>query len=196
MVAWIHCAHVNFLVRKDDDNPIFYVDGHLLLDIDGLCCERLDLLKKRFATPSHRVARIDVNGDQVAFKAHEHLALVGAPLRTQIRRSEPVAIKVAALHWSGVIDGAAAATWGAVSAPYSNRLVERFNPREFAAQRAFAATSPGHEWNRISCITRHQAHCLAPVELNWPSSFEQPSRVKNRSACRVRAATGIGDCLK
>jgi hypothetical protein len=75
-----------------------------------------------------------VNGDQVAFMAHEHFALVWAPLRTQSRRCEPGANKLAALCWSCFIDSATAATRGAVSAPRPSRLVERFNVQELAAK--------------------------------------------------------------
>ena len=39
VVARIHSAHVNFLVRKDDDDSIFNVNGHLLLGIYGTSCK-------------------------------------------------------------------------------------------------------------------------------------------------------------
>jgi hypothetical protein len=108
-------------------------------------------LKKRLATPCGGVARVDVDCDEVAFMPHEHLTLVGAPLRTESRRCEPGAKKFAALGWPRFIDCTAAATRRAVSAPCSNRLVESFNPEELAAQRAFAATSSLDKSNWISC---------------------------------------------
>jgi hypothetical protein len=145
MVAGIHRADVNFFVWKDDDDAIFNVDGHLLVGVYGTRGECLDLLKKWLATPSSGVARVDVDCDEVAFVPHEHLALVWAPLRTESRRREPGTKKFAALGWPSFIDRAPAATWSTVSAPSSNRLVESFDPKELAAQRAFAATSPRHE---------------------------------------------------
>jgi len=85
MVAGIHRAYVNFFVWKDDDNAIFNVDGDLLIGVHGPRGEYLDLLKKWFATPGGGVARVDVNGDEIALMPHEHLALVGPPLRTESR---------------------------------------------------------------------------------------------------------------
>jgi hypothetical protein len=152
MVAGIHGTHVNFFVWKDDDNVIFNVDGHLLVGVYGTRGKYLDLLKKWLATPGGGVARVDVDCDEVALMPHEHLALVGPPLRTQSRRCEPGAKKFATLRWPRFIDCATAAAGGAVSAPSSNRLVESFNPEELAAQRAFAATSSRQEWDRVSRV--------------------------------------------
>jgi hypothetical protein len=86
MVTGIHCAHVDFLVREDDDDSVLDVNGHLLFGVYGARGECLDLSKKRFATPGGGVARIDVDRDEVSFMAHEHLAFVGAPLRAECCR--------------------------------------------------------------------------------------------------------------
>jgi hypothetical protein len=145
VVAGIHRAHVNFLVRKDDGNAISNVDGHLLIGVYGTRGEYLDLVEKWLATPGGGVARVDMDCDEVALMPQEHFALVGAPLGTESRRCEPSAKKIAALGWPGFIDRATAATGGTVSAPCSNRLVESLNPEKLATQRAFAATSPRHQ---------------------------------------------------
>jgi len=152
MVARIHRTDVNFFVWKDDDNAIFDVDGHLLVGVYGTRGECLDLLKKWLATPSGGVARVDVDCDEVALMPHEHLALVGAPLRSESRRREPGAKKIATLGWPRFIDRATAPTWGTVSTPRPNRLVESVNPQQLAAQRTFAAASTRQKSNRSSCI--------------------------------------------
>jgi len=149
MVAGIHRTHVNFFVWKNDDNAIFNVDGHLLIGVYGARGEYLDLLKKWLATPGGGVARVDMDCDEVALMPHEHLALVGPPLRTQSRHCEPGAKKFAAFGWACFIDRATAATWGTVSAPGSNRLVQSFNPKELAAQRTFAAAAARQKSNQF-----------------------------------------------
>src|SRR5882724_5520633 len=76
-VAGIHGSYVNFLVWEDDDHSVFHIDHHLLLAIYRFACELLELLKERLSPPGRWVARIDVEGDQVALHAQEHFAFVG-----------------------------------------------------------------------------------------------------------------------
>ena len=151
-VAGIHGTYVNFLVRKDDENSVFDVDDYLLLLVNRFFCEVFELPKKWFSAPSHGVAGIDVNREQIALHAQKHFTFVGTPLRAQRWRGQPRTIKIAALGWPAFVDGASAPTRGAMRAPYSNRLVECVNPEEFATQRALTATSPGHQLNHVICI--------------------------------------------
>ena len=72
-------------VLYDDDDSVCYVDGHLLLCVYGTSGECFDLLKKRFATPGGWVTRVNMDRDEVALMAHEHLALIGAPLGSECR---------------------------------------------------------------------------------------------------------------
>ena len=150
-VAGIHGTYVNFLVWKDNENSVFYIDDYLLLAVNRLVCELFKLPKKWLSTPSHRVAWIDVNREQIALHAQKHFTFVGAPLRAQRWPGQPTAIKVAALRWPAFVDGASATTRRAMRAPYANRLVECVNPEELATQRALTATSPGHQLNRVIC---------------------------------------------
>ena len=150
-VAGIHGTYVNFLVWKDDENSVFHIDDYLLLAINRFFCEFFKLPKKWFSAPSHGVTGIDVNREQIAFHTQKHFTFVGTPLRTQRWRGQPRTIKVAALGWPAFVDGASAATRGAMSAPGADRLVERINPKQLAAQRAVAATSTGHERNHVIC---------------------------------------------
>jgi len=81
VVSGIHGTHIHFLVRKDDDHSVFYINHHLLLIVCRFACEFFELLKVRLSAPSGRIAWINVKRDQIALQAQKHLAPVGAPLR-------------------------------------------------------------------------------------------------------------------
>jgi hypothetical protein len=151
-VAGAHGIYVDFLVWKDNETSVFHIDDYLLLALNRFVCEFFALPKKWFSTPSHRVAGIDVNREQIALHAQEHFTFVGAPLRAERWPGQPTAIKVAALHWPAFVDGVSATTRGAMRAPCSNRFVECVNVEEFATQRALTAASPGHQLNHVRCI--------------------------------------------
>jgi hypothetical protein len=61
-------------------------------------------------------------------------------------------MKVAALGWPALVDGATAAARSAMNAPLARGLVERVNPQKLAAKRAFAAASPRHQLHHIARI--------------------------------------------
>jgi len=151
-VAGIHGTYVSFLVWKDNENPVFHIDDYLLLAVNRFFCELFKLTKKWLSTPSHRVAWIDVNREQIALHAQKHFTFVGAPLRAKRWPGQPTAIKVAALRWPAFVDGASTMPRCAMRAPCANRLVEGVNAEEFATQRALTATSPGHQLNHVRCI--------------------------------------------
>ena len=160
-VAGIHGTYVNFLVWKDDENSVFHIDDYLLLAVNRFVCEFFELPKKWFSAPSHGVAGIDVNREQIALHAQKHFTFVGTPLRAQRWRGQPTTIKVAALRWPAFVDGASATPRGAMRAPYANRLVECVNPEEFATQRALTATSPGHQLNHVAAISQQYRSNIA-----------------------------------
>src|SRR5215831_15411720 len=65
LVAGVHGAHVDLLVGKDDDDPVFHIDDHLLLAVYRFVRELFELLKKRLAAPGRGVAWIDMQGDEI-----------------------------------------------------------------------------------------------------------------------------------
>jgi hypothetical protein len=137
MIAWIHCADLDFLVGKDSDDPIPDVDNHLLVDFSPLGREMLERPKKRLAAPGCGVAWIDMNRDQFAIRFHpeDELASARTPLLAQTWRHHPCAIKIAALGGAGVIDRASAVAGRTMGAPCSGRLGERINLNKLAAKR-------------------------------------------------------------
>jgi len=152
LVAGVHDTYIDFLVWEYDGDLVLHIDNHMLLAVDCFFRNFLELLKKWLPAPSLRFVRIDVNGDQIPFHAQEHFTLVRPPLRAERQGCQPQAIKVLALRWPALVDGASAATRGAMRASGSNGFVKHVYLEELAAQRAITATSSDHQLNRVGCI--------------------------------------------
>src|SRR5262245_56144704 len=78
MVARIHDADLDFLIRKDRDDPVFDVDDHLLVGLGPLEGELLERSIIRLPAPRSGVARIDMNRDQLAVRFHAQDKLTAA----------------------------------------------------------------------------------------------------------------------
>src|SRR5713101_4227085 len=158
MIARIHGADLDFLIRKDRDDAVLDVDDHLLVDVGPLDRELLERPKIRLPAPRSGVARIDMNRDQLAvrFDAQDELASARAPLLAETWRLQPGAIKVATLRRAAVVDRAPAAAGCAVRAPCSRRFCERIDPNELAAERTVATAASRHDRNRVSFAIRHR----------------------------------------
>src|SRR5260370_10731377 len=72
MIARIHGADLDFLIRKDRDDAVLDVDDHLLVDIGPLDRELLERPKIRLPAPCRGVARIDMNHAQLATRFHAY----------------------------------------------------------------------------------------------------------------------------
>jgi hypothetical protein len=85
MIARVHGADLNFLVRKDCDDAVLDVYDHLLVDFGPLDRKLLQRAKIRLAAPCGGVARIDMDRDQFAVRFHpqDELASARAPLLSQ-----------------------------------------------------------------------------------------------------------------
>src|SRR5882672_10962849 len=158
MIARIHGADLDFLVRKDRDDAVLDVDDHLLVDVGPLDGELLERAKIGLPAPRGGIARIDMNRDQLAvrFHAQDELTAARPPLLAEAWRHHPGAIEIATLGRPAVVDRAPVVAWCAVSAPCPGRLCERIDPNEFAAQRTLAAGASRHDRNRISFVPRHR----------------------------------------
>src|SRR5215471_5235615 len=106
MIAGIHGADFDFLVGKDHDDAVLYVNDHLMPGLLSVDCKLSKLLKIRFSAPSGGIAWINVNRDQLAIRLHtqDHLAFIGAPVLAQTRRYHPGAIEFAALDWPLIVN--------------------------------------------------------------------------------------------
>src|SRR5215472_418820 len=135
MIARIHGADLDFLVGKDGDDAVLDVDDHPLLDVDPLDRELFERAKIRLPAPRRRVARIDMDRDQLAvrFDAQDKPAAARTPLLAEAWRYHPGTVEIAALLRPAVVDRASAVTRCAVGAPCSRRLGERIDPNELAA---------------------------------------------------------------
>src|SRR5712671_4914240 len=82
MIARIHGADLDFLVRKNRDDAVLDVDDHLLVDVGSLDRELLERSIIWLPAPRSGVARIDMNSDQLAvgFHAQDELAATRPPL--------------------------------------------------------------------------------------------------------------------
>src|SRR5258706_9624583 len=100
MIARIHGADLNFLIRKDRDDAVLDVDDHLLVDVGPLDRELLERPIIWLPAPGAGVARIDMNRDQLAvrFHAQDELASARAPLPPAGWPHHPGAIKIAPLR--------------------------------------------------------------------------------------------------
>src|SRR5258707_3286351 len=119
MIARIHGADLDFLIRKDRDDAVLDVDDHLLVDIGPLDRELLERPKIRLPAPCRGVARIDMNRDQLAvrFHAQDELASARPPLLTEAWRYHPSAIKIATRRPPACVDRGPPAARGALDAP-------------------------------------------------------------------------------
>src|SRR5215467_4814720 len=61
MIARIHGADLDFLVRKDRDDAILDVDDHLLVEVGPLDRELLERAKIWLPAPGHGVVWVDMN---------------------------------------------------------------------------------------------------------------------------------------
>src|SRR5258708_32292639 len=118
MIARIHGADLDFLIRKDRDDAVLDVDDHLLVDIGPLDRELLERPKIRLPAPCRGVARLDMNRDQLAvrFHAQDELASARPPLLTAAWRYHPGPIKIPTLPRPAVLGRAPAPSRSAVSA--------------------------------------------------------------------------------
>src|SRR2546428_9232440 len=91
MIAGVHGADLDFLVRKDRDDAVLDVDDHLLVDVGPLDRELLERPKIRLPAPSGGVARIDMNCDQVAvrFPAQDELTAARGPIPSRPSLYQP-----------------------------------------------------------------------------------------------------------
>ena len=82
VIARIHRAEFDFLVRKNHDDPVSEVDNYLLLGIHTPGRELFELAKIWLPTPGGGIAGVNVNRDQLAVRLHaqDELAFAGAPL--------------------------------------------------------------------------------------------------------------------
>src|SRR5215468_2527729 len=135
MIARIHGADLDFLIRKDRDDAVPDVDDHLLVDVGPFDGELLKCPKIRLPAPRRGVARIDMNRDQLAvrFHAQDKFTAARPPLLAEAWRYHPRAIEIATLGRPAIVDCAPAAARCAVSAPCPGRLCERIDPNELAA---------------------------------------------------------------
>src|SRR5882762_11769294 len=158
MIARIHGADLDFLVRKNRDDAVLDVDDHLLVDVGSLDRELLERSIIWLPAPRSGVARIDMNSDQLAvgFHAQDELAATRPPLLAETWRLQPRAIKVATLRRAAVVDRAPAAAGCAVRAPCSRRFCERIDANELAAERTVATAASRHDRNRVSFAIRHR----------------------------------------
>src|SRR5258707_1258444 len=106
MIAWIHRADLDLLVRKDREDAIPDVDDHLLIAVSPLDGEVLERPEIRLAAPCGGVAGIDMNRNQLAvrFYPQDEFAPGRAPLLAERRRDQPCAKEIAALRRPAVVD--------------------------------------------------------------------------------------------
>src|SRR5258708_6341411 len=162
MIARIHGADLDLLVREDHDDAILDVDDHPLIDVCPFDRELLERHKIRLPAPGGGVARVDVYRNQLAVRldAQDELAFARAPLLAKTGRYHPGAIKAATLGRPAIVNRAPAVTRRAVHAPCSGRLCERIDPNEFAAKRTVAAATSGHDGNRVGLVVCHRVQRL------------------------------------
>src|SRR5690242_17243009 len=80
LIARVHRPDIDLLMGEDDDHAVLDADCNLLLGTDGSGRKFLDPPMEWLAAPCLGLARIDMNRDEVALAADEHLAFVGPPL--------------------------------------------------------------------------------------------------------------------